>query len=135
MPSKKAFLEDARTKFLLVGFVNTIVGFAIFTGLYALLSNDLNYLVILCLSQSAAIVFSHNTQRNLVWKTNGPYLSELLKFSSVYVVLSVANLILLRIAVDNFNFSVLKSQYFVSVLLISLAFTIQKLWIFANSKN
>ena len=135
MLSKKDFLKDVRGKFLLVGFVNTVVGFAIFTALYILFSNELNYLVILCLSQTTAIVFSHATQRNLVWKTSGPYLSELLKFSTAYIVISVANFILLRIAVDFFSFPVLKSQYFVSVLLISLAFIIQKLWIFVNSNS
>ena len=135
MWAKNQVLVDLRAKFVLVGLLNTVVGFSIFTGLYLLFSKELNYLVILCISQSVAIVFSHNSQRNLVWKTKGPYFPELLKFSMAYIVISVANFILLRIAVDLFNFPVLKSQYVISILLISLAYIIQKLWVFVNSNH
>jgi glyoxylase-like metal-dependent hydrolase (beta-lactamase superfamily II) len=43
MPSTKDLLEDTRAKFLLVGFLNAVAGFVIFTVLYMVLNDQISY--------------------------------------------------------------------------------------------
>jgi putative flippase GtrA len=135
MPIRKIFIEDVRSRFLLVGIVNTVVGFAIFTSLYFVLEDEVSYMLILLLSQIVAVMFSHSTQRNLVWKSESDYLPELTKFASSYLLITVVNLVLLRISVDFMDHPVLTSQYVIGALLIVVMFLVQKKWIFVKSGN
>jgi hypothetical protein len=88
MPSKKDVLEDPRAKFLLVGFLNTVAGFVIFTVLYMVLKDQISYLAILLITQVLAVMFSHSTQRILVWKSTGSYAFELVRFSGSYAAIA-----------------------------------------------
>ena len=135
MHLNRIFLEDVRTKFVAVGIVNTLAGFGIFTVLYFVLNKQLSYLLILLISQIFATIFSHSTQRKLVWKSNKHYLRELVKFGSSYVLISFINVVLLRFAVESLELSVLFSQYAIGAMLISLMYYVQKKWIFAKSNS
>lgn len=132
MRSKIISLEDVRAKFLLVGFLNTIIGFSIFFFMYHLLIEKLPYLVVLLISQIIAVMFSYSTQRSLVWKSVGPYLPEFFRFSGSYVAIGITNLVLLRIAVENMNFSILKSQFLIGILLTITNYVIQKNFVFRS---
>ena len=135
MAIKKFFLDDVRSKFILVGILNTIAGFVIFTALYLLLKDKIFYVIILLISQILAIVFSHSTQRILVWKSQNEYVPELTKFASSYLVVSIANFSLLSVAVEVFSFAVLSSQYCISIILVFATYILQKKWIFSKSSR
>jgi putative flippase GtrA len=133
MQFRKLFSEDVRSKFVLIGILNTLFGFAIFTLLYMILREKITYMAILLMSQIVAVMFSHSTQRILVWKSGSEYFPELAKFASSYLLITVVNLFLLRIAVDFLDFPVLISQYTIGALLVVAMFLIQKKWIFVKS--
>jgi putative flippase GtrA len=58
MHFRKLFFEDARLKFLLVGFLNTIAGFVIFTGLYFILKDQISYMLILLIMKKDVLGFA-----------------------------------------------------------------------------
>jgi len=128
-----AKLGDERVRYLLVGGVNTMFGFILFTVTYLVFSNQLSYLVIFLISQFVAVAFSHFTQRHYVWRSTKEYKNELVKFSASYVLVSILNLVLLAIAVDLFAWSVLVSQYSIGIVLILGNYFTQKHWVFRNS--
>jgi putative flippase GtrA len=130
MPSKKDLLEDTRAKFLLAGFLNTVAGFVIFTVLYMVLKDQISYMVILLISQVFAVMFSHSTQRILVWKSTRPYTFELVRFSGSYAAIGLVNLVLLRIAVEAMMYPVLISQFAIGIILTLISYVVQKKLIF-----
>ena len=130
MPWKKTLLKDTRTKFLLIGFLNTIAGFVIFTALYFVLKDQISDLIIVLITQVLAVMFSHSTQRILVWKSTESYILEFVRFSATYAAIGLVNLALLRISVETMNFPVLSSQYAIGTLLILVNYFAQKHLIF-----
>ncbi len=130
MLSKKALLEDTRAKYLLVGFINTVVGFVIFTGLYFVLNDQISYMIIALITHVFAVMFSHSTQRILVWKSNGSYMPELVRFSASYAAIGLVSLVLLRIAVETMMYPVLMSQYAIGITLTLISYVVQKKLIF-----
>jgi putative flippase GtrA len=130
MLSKKALLDDTRAKFFLVGFLNTIAGFVIFTVLYLALKDEISYMVIVLITQLLAVMLSHSTQRILVWKSTGPYILEFVRFSATYAAIGLVNLVLLRIAVETMMYPVLMSQYAIGIVLALASYVIQKNLIF-----
>jgi putative flippase GtrA len=135
MHLNRNLLEDVRTKFVAVGVVNTLAGFGIFTVFYFVLNEKLSYLLILIISQIFAVIFSHSTQRKLVWKSKKPFLPELAKFGSSYVLITFVNIVLLSLAVETLELSVLFSQYVIGAILVLSMYFIQKKWIFAKSNT
>ena len=117
-------------RFLIIGGVNTFFGFAFFTGTYLLLHEKFSKFILVFFSNVVAIFFSHFTQRYFVWKSKKPYLKEITKFGSSYLLFMLLNLIFLYIATDIFDFEVLWSQYAISILIIALAYVVQKRFIF-----
>jgi putative flippase GtrA len=130
MPSKKALLDDVRAKFLLVGSLNTIAGFAIFTALYFVLKDQIPYMIIALITHVFSLMFSHSTQRILVWKSNGSYIPELVRFSASYAAIGLVSLVSLRIAVETMMYPVLMSQYAIGIALTLTSFIVQKNFIF-----
>lgn len=124
---------DERVRYILVGAINTLFGFLLFTGLYYLLIETLNYIGIFVLTQVIAITFSHFMQRNFVWRTKNRYSKELVKFASTYVTLSAVNIVLLAFAVEYVKLPTLSSQYAIGFLLIIVTFFFQKYWIFKKA--
>jgi len=135
MHLNRNLLEDVRTKFVAVGVVNTLAGFGIFTVFYFVLNEKLSYLLILIISQIFAVIFSHSTQRKLVWKSKKPFLPELAKFGSSYVLITFVNIVLLSLAVESLGLPVLLSQYVIGAILVLSMYFIQKKWIFAKSNT
>ena len=130
MPSKKNLFEDTRARFLLVGFLNTIAGFVIFTALYFVLNDQISYMIIALITHVFAVMFSHSTQRILVWKSNGSYMPELVRFSASYAAIGFVSLVLLRIAVETMMYPVLMSQYAIGITLTLISYVVQKKLIF-----
>lgn len=126
----RELLTDQRSRYLIVGGVNTVFGFALFTGVFLLFENKFNYLTIFVFCQVVAVLFSHSMQRRFVWRTEVGYLVELFKFSASYFFISVINILLLAVAKERLNFPVLYSQYTIGFSLILAMYFIQKTWVF-----
>ena len=124
------FTQNLRMRFLLVGIVNTVFGFTLFTTAYLLLNGIVDYVAIFIFCQGIAIMFSHATQRKYVWKSSESYFWELMKFCSSYIGISILNLLLLYVAVDIYLYPVLISQYLIGAALVLVSYVVQKQFVF-----
>ena len=109
---------------MIAGVVNTGVGLIMYPFLYFVLSrHGLGYLQILILSQIVCILVAFLNNKYFVFKTQGNFLSEIIKFLWFHGVYLVANLIALPIMVEEFGanpviaqtlfaFAVIVSSYF-----------------------
>jgi putative flippase GtrA len=81
--------------YLAVGAWNTLFGYGVWAVLEYLLHPYLNYLVIVVLSYPIAIANAYVCYRYLVFRSHGSVARELPRFSSVYLLTMVANLVAL----------------------------------------
>ncbi len=128
-----AKFADERVRYLIFGALNTAFGFLLFTGLYFLLVEKVHYIAIFIITQAIAVIFSHFTQRNFVWKSKKSYKKELAKFGTTYLLASIANVMLLVTAVEYLEFSALYSQYAIGFAIIMATYFSQKYWVFRAS--
>ncbi len=94
-------IHETKLRFLFAGGLNTLFGLAVFsvlTWLFAPLS--LHYLVVLTIAQIVSVTFSFLTNKLLVFRTRGRYVSELGKFVTFHIGYFVVNLIALPIMVE-----------------------------------
>jgi putative flippase GtrA len=118
-----------RSRYLLVGIWNSIFGVTTFIILSSLLGQAPDVLV-LAISYGISIVQAHFSQRNLVWRTKTAYLSELLKFSSAYLLQFVLNTALLMSSEGLFDLSREVRQVFIVLFLTVLFYFINKRGVF-----
>ena len=126
----KEIFTDQRFRYLFIGAINTAFGFVFFTSVYLAFEEKFNYFAIFIFCQIVAVLFSHSMQRKFVWRSEFEFRGELLKFATTYLIVSVINVLLLAIAKEIFNFSVLFSQYTIGFFLILATYFVQKKWVF-----
>lgn len=100
-----------KVRFILAGALNTLVGlFAYPVLFFALKSFGVGYLYVLVISQVLCISFSYLTNKFFVFKTQGNYSREILKFISFHGIYFVINVVVLWVLVDQMRFSPVWSQ-------------------------
>ena len=130
-----AKVSDERARYVVVGAINTVFGFSLFTVVYLLFKDRISYIAIFIFCQTAGVIFSHSTQRNFVWYSETLYRKEVTKFAFTYLVISILNIVLLAVAVDTFKLDVLASQYAIALGLLCLTYLVQKRWVFRRSTS
>lgn len=108
---------------------NTLFGLSNFYLLLWLLG-DSHYLVVLTISYCLSILQGHFSQRIFVWRSEGPYFRELIRFSGGAIAQYVLNVILLHLAVKTFQLNLRWSQLGVLGTLTVLSFLFNKRWVF-----
>jgi putative flippase GtrA len=96
--------------YLVVGAWNTVFGYTVWALMQYVLGDTLNYLVIILLSWPIAVLNAYIGYRYIVFRSRGPILTELPRFSLVYVTTLLANLALLPIALRVLPFSIYVDQ-------------------------
>ena len=96
--------------YLVVGTWNTVFGYGVWAVMQYLLGDTLNYLVIILLSWPIAVLNAYLGYRFIVFRSHGPVLKELPRFSLVYAATLVANLALLPIALRVLPFTIYIDQ-------------------------
>lgn len=100
-----------KVRFVLVGGLNTLVGLLAYPLLFfSLKPLGLGYLRVLVISQLLCTTFSYLTNKFFVFKTQGNYSKEFLKFVSFHGIYFVMNLVVLWLLVDQMAFSPVWSQ-------------------------
>jgi putative flippase GtrA len=89
-----------KIRYLLVGAINTLFGYAIGVGLYKLLSNQINIISIGIISNIICITLSFTTYKVLVFRTKGGWISEYLRAYLVYGSMAIVGVIFLWFFVD-----------------------------------
>ncbi len=92
-------VKDQRVAFLIVGGVNTAVGFVCFAGFLALLGQRL-YLVALVCAYVVATLIAFVLYRYVVFRVRGHVLADLWRFITVYLSQLGVNFVLLYLLVD-----------------------------------
>ncbi len=120
-PVRFYFRRREQLLYLVVGAWNTVFGYAVWAVMQYLLGDTLNYLVILVLSWPLAVLNAYVGYRYIVFRSRGPVLKELPRFSLVYVAALMANLVLLPIALQllPLNIFVIEALFMTAVVVCS----------------
>lgn len=96
------FLADHRVRFLAVGAVNTILGYALFAGFYfwGLRYVPLGYLWSLVLSYAISIVVAFFLYRRFVFRVTGRVVRDFVGFVGVNAVAIAVNFLALPVLVE-----------------------------------
>jgi len=92
------FSRREKLLYLAVGFWNTVFGYSIWALMQYLLGEYLPYAVVLVLAWPIVVLNAYVGYRRIVFRSQGRVLTELPRFSLVYLVTLIANLALLPIA-------------------------------------
>ena len=92
--------------YLVVGGWNTVFGYGVWAAMQYLLGDTLHYLVIVVLSWPIAVLNAYLGYRFIVFRSRGPMLKELPRFSLVYLATLLVNLALLPIALRVLPFNI-----------------------------
>ena len=109
-PVRFYFRRREQLLYLVVGAWNTVFGYCVWALMQYLLGDYLNYLVIIVLSWPIAVLNAYLGYRYIVFRSRGPVLRELPRFSLVYVAALAANLVLLPVALRVLPFNIYVDQ-------------------------
>lgn len=114
------FRRREQLLYLLVGGWNTVFGYAAWAIMQYLLGGYVNYLVVIVLAWPVNVLNAYAGYRYVVFRSRGPVLRELPRFSLVYLAALVANLVLLPLALRVLPFSIYVVQaIFAGVVVVS----------------
>lgn len=102
-------VRDQRVAFLMVGAVNTVVGYLCFVGFLLLLGHR-RYLAALVFAYVIAVLIAFVLYRFVVFRVRGHVFSDLWRFATVYLSSLAVNLVLLPVLVELAGVPVLVAQ-------------------------
>lgn len=105
-------IKDRRVAFVLVGAVNTVVGFSLFVAFHALFGNERYLLTLLC-SHVLSVISAFVLYRYFVFRVRGHLLRDAWRFETVYLVGLGLNAALLAIGVSWLHLNAVLVQAFV----------------------
>lgn len=117
-PIRFYFRRREQLLYLAVGGWNTVFGYGIWALLQFLLGDHLHYLVIVVLAWPIAVMNAYLGYRYIVFRSRGPILRELPRFSLVYVVSLVVGLVALPIALNILPFNIYVVQALLTIAVI-----------------
>jgi putative flippase GtrA len=116
--------------YLVVGGWNTLFGYGVWAVLQYLLGDRLHYLAIVLISWPIAVLNAYLGYRYFVFRSQGPMLRELPRFSVVYVVTLIANVLLLPIALNVLPFNIYVVQALLLVVVVACSYLAHKYYSF-----
>lgn len=119
-------------KFVIVGVLNTIVGFIV----YALYLNCINnsYLQALILSNIVGITHSYIWNNKWTFTVKKFSMKSAMKFTSIYLISFLINLLFLRVLVDHMGMDKLLAQAISLFFTTLISFFGHKYWSFAKQR-
>ena len=129
-PVRLYFRRREQLLYLAVGGWNTVFGYGVWALLQHLLGDHLHYLVVIVLSWPFAVLNAYLGYRHIVFRSRGPVLRELPRFSLVYLATLVVNLALLPVALRILPFSIYVIQALFAVAVVVSSYLAQKYYSF-----
>ncbi|WP_025690577.1 GtrA family protein [Paenibacillus zanthoxyli] len=120
-------------RFIIVGILNTIVGFAVY-ALYLKYINN-SYLQALILSNIIGITHSYIWNNNWTFTVKKFSIISALKFTSIYIISFLINFLFLHILVDRIELGKLLAQGISLFFTTLISFFGHKYWSFANKDD
>ncbi len=103
-------VKDQRLAFLVVGAMNTAIGFFWFVVFQHLVGQHVGYLFALVLAHIASVICAFWLYRHLVFRVRGHVWRDLARFETVYLSALAVNVVLLPLFVEIFGLPVLVGQ-------------------------
>jgi len=113
---------SAKFRFLLIGAWNTLVGYAVFAGLYLLVGHWIGYLATAVGAHLLAVTQSFVAQRRLVFRSQGVWWKEYCRFHIAHLGSLLVGLALLSLLVELLHLQPLLAQALVTVLSVVLSY-------------
>lgn len=108
-------IKDRRIAFLIVGSINTIVGFGWFTLFAYTIGQVWGYMAALGFAHVASVLCAFVLYRRFVFRVRGRVLRDLLRFEMVYLTALAVNAVLLPLLVEVGKIQVLLAQAMIVV--------------------
>ena len=103
-------LNQKKMRYLLVGGLNTLVGYTIGVGIYKAFYNNLSIVWIGLISNGLSITVSFLSYKILVFKTKGMWLAEYMRSYIVYGGIALIGIFFLWLFVDKMKISIWLAQ-------------------------
>jgi putative flippase GtrA len=117
---------DARFRYLIIGGVNTVFSFAVFTLLIVVAEPLLHYLGVLVTAHVITTFTGYLTQRTFVFRAKGRFWRDLPRFWSVYLCALGLNAVGLTLLIEVAGIPVLVAQAVITVALAVATFFAHK---------
>lgn len=109
-------LQERRVRFLIVGGLNTVIGFGLFVGFHHVFGNDfLGYMSALVLANALAMIVAFTLHRRFVFEVRGQVLLDLARFVTVNLGMLGTNAVLLPFLVEVVGLPVVPAQVVATV--------------------
>lgn len=126
--------HNRKFRYLAIGAWNTLAGYAIFAGLYVLLSSFVGYLFVAGISHVFAVTQSFVTQRQIVFRSAGSWKGEYLRFHIAHLGSFGIGLGALALMVEIFNAPPLFAQGVITVLIVAFSYFMHQYFTFRKAK-
>ncbi|WP_408638043.1 GtrA family protein [Paenibacillus sonchi] len=126
------FMNKQSLRFIIVGILNTIVGFVVY-ALYLKYINN-SYLQALILSNIVGITHSYIWNNNWTFTMKKFSLKSVVRFTSIYLISFLINLLFLRVLVDDMEMGKLFAQGISLFFTTLISFFGHKYWSFAKQR-
>lgn len=118
------------SRYIIVGFWNSFFGISTFL-MISLVFEQTADVIVLIIAYVPTVIQAHYFQRRIVWRSKKMYFQELLKFTSVYLLQFIINLVLLLLTQGLFNLSREVRQISIALLLTTVFYFVNKRGVFS----
>ena len=129
-------LADERVRFLIVGGVNTVIGYGLFALLQLTVGDVIGYLGSLYISTAIAVLIAFVLHRRFTFRVSGSgsVLRDFLRFASVYAVSLAINTAILPVLVELAHLDPLVAQAITIVVTTLISYFGHKLFSFRRGQ-
>jgi putative flippase GtrA len=135
LPVRFYFRRREQLLYLVVGGWNTVFGYAIWAFLQYALGERLHYLVVVLLAWPIAVLNAYLGYRYVVFRSRGPILRELPRFSLVYFLTLLANLALLPVALTLLPFNIYVVQALLTIVVVVCSYLAHRYYSFGGVRR
>lgn len=135
LPVRFYFRRREQVLYLVVGGWNTVFGYAVWALLQYLLGDHLHYLVVVLIAWPIAVLNAYLGYRYVVFRSRGPILRELPRFSLVYFVTLIVNLALLPVALNVLPFNIYVVQALLTAIVVVCSYLSHRYYSFGGGRR
>ncbi|MDR3634895.1 MAG: GtrA family protein [Isosphaeraceae bacterium] len=134
-PVRFYFRRREQLLYLAVGGWNTVFGYGVWALLQYVLGEHLHYLVVVVLSWPFAVLNAYLGYRYIVFRSRGPVLKELPRFSLIYLATLLVNLALLPVALRVLPFNIYVIQALFTAVVVVSSYLGHKYYSFGGARH
>jgi putative flippase GtrA len=135
LPVRFYFRRREQLLYLVVGGWNTVFGYGVWAILQFLLGGHLHYLVVVLVAWPIAVLNAYVGYRYVVFRSRGPILRELPRFSLVYFVTLIVNLALLPVALNVLPFNIYVVQALLTAVVVVSSYLSHRYYSFGSGRR